>query len=269
MSSGSGPTKQERRDEARRTRLAREQADANTAARNRRLRLLGAIVAVAVVIVAVVIVATSGGGGGSSSTPASSGTNGTAASPSGAGEVTSLLSGIPQRDRTLGQASAPVRVIEFADPQCPFCRDFALGQLPTLLRDQVRPGRVRLEYRTLAFIGADSEKAARFIEAAGLQDRMWYATELLYANQGAENSGWVTDALLRSIAGAIPGLDANKVFSDAASPAVTARLRANERLATQRGVQSTPTFLVGTGTSLRAVGADQLNAAIKSAEKAS
>ena len=269
MTSGARPPETtDRRAEARQARLDREQADASAAARRRRLRLLGGIVAVALVVVGAAIALTSGGGGGGATTSPSGGT-GASAAVAGVSQTRTLLSGIPQRDTVLGRPSAPVRVIEFADPQCPFCRDFALKNLPTLVRGPVRDGRVQLEYRALAFIGPDSVKAARFVEAAALQNRLWYATELLYANQGAENSGWVTDGLLRAIAAAIPGLDAGRALAAAGSSHVTARLRADQRLADRHGVSSTPTFLVGRGNALKAVGADGLTAALQAALKAS
>jgi protein-disulfide isomerase len=263
------PEKTDRRAEARQARLDREQADASAAARRRRLRLLGGIVAVALVVVGAAIALTSGGGGGGGATTSPSGGTGASAAVAGVSQARTLLSGIPQRDAVLGRPSAPVRVIEFADPQCPFCRDFALKDLPALVRGPVRDGRVQLEYRALAFIGPDSVKAARFVEAVALQNRLWYATELLYANQGAENSGWVTDGLLRAIAAAIPGLDAGRALAAAGSSQVTARLRADQRLADQHGVSSTPTFLVGRGSALKAVGADRLTAAVQAALKAS
>ena len=267
MSSGARPPETtDRRAEARHARLDREQADASAAARRRRLRLLGGIVAAALVVVGAAIALTSGGGGGGGATTSPSGTS---AAVAGVSQTRTLLSGIPQRDTVLGRPSAPVRVIEFADPQCPFCRDFALKSLPALVRGPVRDGRAQLEYRALAFIGPDSVKAARFVEAAALQNRLWYATELLYANQGAENSGWVTDGLLRAIAAAIPGLDAGRALAAAGSSQVTARLRADQRLADQHGVSSTPTFLVGRGNALKAVGADGLTAAVQAALKAS
>ncbi len=59
------------------------------------------------------------------------------------------------------------------------------------------PGRSNTEFRGYPFIGDDSLKAQRFVLAAGLQDRLWNLQEALYRNQGAENSGWVTDDLIR------------------------------------------------------------------------
>src|SRR5689334_18247089 len=50
----------------------------------------------------------------------------------GAAEVDSLLKGIPQRANVLGNASAPVRLVEYVDLQCPFCKEFERTVLPTI-----------------------------------------------------------------------------------------------------------------------------------------
>jgi protein-disulfide isomerase len=177
----------------------------------------------------------------------------------------SLLNGIPQKGLTLGNANAPVRVLEFADLQCPFCRDYSLGVMPGLVQKYVRTGKVRMEFHALAFIGPDSVRAARVAEAAGRQNKLWDVADLAYHNQGKENSGWATDAKLRSIAAAVPGLDVNQVFAARNGAAVTAQLKAAGDLATRSGVNETPTFLVGRGSSLKAVDAAGLPAAIKAA----
>ena len=66
-------------------------------------------------------------------------------------------------------------------------------------------------FQGIAFIGPDSEKALRYVTAAGQQDRLWNVSELIYRNQGTENSGWVTNAFLRSVGAGVPGLDVDKV----------------------------------------------------------
>ena len=63
-----------------------------------------------------------------------------------------LLKGIPQDGISLGSAKAPVRVLEFADLQCPFCRQATLDVLPNVIKRYVRPGQVRMEFHALAFI---------------------------------------------------------------------------------------------------------------------
>jgi len=162
----------------------------------------------------------------------------------GAAQTLALFAGIPQRGPALGDPRAPLTLVEFGDLQCPSCADFATRVLPTLLARYVRRGRLRLEFRALRVIGADSERAARMAGALGLQDRMWQFNDLMYRNQGLENSGYVTDTYLRALAGAIPGVDVPRVLIDRASPAVSAELDQAHAQAQQLGLQGTPAFLL-------------------------
>ena len=52
-------------------------------------------------------------------------------------------------------------MIEFADLQCPFCRDYTLNALPAIVEEYVRPGKVKLVFAGMSFIGPDSETALR------------------------------------------------------------------------------------------------------------
>ena len=100
----------------------------------------------------------------------------------------------------LGDPKAPLTVTEYVDLQCPVCAAASRETLPALVRDYVRTGKVKLEARTLHFIGPDSERAARVAAGAEQQGRLWPFLEAFYAAQGAENSGYVTDDFLRSVA---------------------------------------------------------------------
>ena len=151
--------------------------------------------------------------------------------------------------------------------QCPFCREFAVNQLPGVVDRYVRPGRVRMEFQTLAFLGPDSVKAAKLVEAARRQNRMWNVVDDFFVAQGRENSGWVTDSLVNRIGASVPGFRLSRAKSEAGSSAVAAQLQAAQRLAGRYNIDSTPSFLVGRGDSLRVVGADQVEAAIKQALK--
>lgn len=159
------------------------------------------------------------------------------------------IDGIPQSGRVLGDPSAKVTLIEFADPQCPACRYYTLNVYPKLVNQYVRTGKVKTEYRGYPFIGPDSIKAMRFIMAASFQNRLWQLMEALYRNQGAENSGWVTDDLVRRVAGEIPGLDVDRMFQDARSARVTSMIASDLRQVQARGVSQTPSFLVRVGDS--------------------
>jgi protein-disulfide isomerase len=163
----------------------------------------------------------------------------------GAAATQKLFAGIPQKLNVLGRANAPVTLIEFADPQCPFCREFTLKALPALLREYVRPGKVKLVLFGIAFIGPESETALRATYAAGLQNRLWNFLDLLYKNQGDENSGWVTDGLLRSVGASIPGFDPTAMMTARTGSEVSGALQSSAQQAQNAGVSQTPTFFAG------------------------
>jgi protein-disulfide isomerase len=142
----------------------------------------------------------------------------------------------------LGDADAPATLIEFADLQCPFCAEFATGELPGVIDSYVRNGRLRLELRLLAFIGPDSERARQVAHAAALQDRMWNYTERFFGDQGPENSGYATDSFLQGLARETPGLDVEQLSADLGSREAEALSRQAERLARRLRVEGTPSF---------------------------
>ena len=91
------------------------------------------------------------------------------------------------------------------------------------MRDFVRTGKVRLVYRGIGIIGPDSQPGLRAIFAAGQQNKLWNLAAALYDVQGAENSGWITDAVIRSAANAA-GAKPAAILAAASSKAVTAAL---------------------------------------------
>ena len=236
MATPDDPKRSERPDSALEERLSRQAAEAHGAARKRRLAVLGGVVALAAMLV-VLLVAVTGG----DDEPAS---DAGGASLAGQAATTELLAGIAQDGRFLGSPDAPVTLVEFADLQCPFCAQFARNALPAIVRDYVRPGKVRLEFRPRAFLGPDSIAAAQVVMGAGLQDKLWNVLDLLFANQGAENSGWVEDDLVRRVLAA-SAIDPVANQRAANSAAVAGELKEAELLAARNGLDATPAFLVG------------------------
>ena len=173
-----------------------------------------------------------------------------------------LLDGIPQEGVVLGEAGAPVTVVEFADLQCPYCARFARSSLPVVVRELVRPGKVRLVFRGVVFLGPDSERGLRAVLAAGEQGKAWQLLELLYRHQGAENSGWLTDALLQRLGAQVDGLDVERMLAERASDAVERELAIAAQAAADARVDATPTFWGGpTGQPLSFVGRGAATAA--------
>lgn len=177
----------------------------------------------------------------------------------GAAETAKLLKGIPQRGTVLGEPDAPVTLAEYADVQCPYCAAWAQSALPELIRDYVRSGRVRIEFRGLAFIGPESRLGLEAALAAGRQDRLWHVVDLLFRNQGHENSGWLTNRTLERVGASVDGLDTARMLEERVD--VGAEIEAAEAAAAAAGISGTPSFEVGpTGGRLHPVEIESLEA---------
>jgi protein-disulfide isomerase len=248
-------SRQEQKAAARAAREESQQQSADAQRRRRLLQLGGALVVAAIVAVVVVVVASGGG----SSSPSETKT--TDANAPGA-QSAQLLAGIPEKGLTLGKASAPVTLIEFNDMQCPICRDYSNNVFPTLARDYVRTGKLRMEMRLQSFIGPDSVTGGKAVAAAAAQNRAWRYSDSFYDNQQEENSGYVTDEFLSSIAKGIPGLDAARVLQDKNTPAAAATLKAGTAAFDANHFEGTPSFLIGkTGGPMTVLNWNQLTPA--------
>jgi protein-disulfide isomerase len=230
-------SRQQQKTNARAERQARERAQAAADQRRRKLTRLGAAATVAAVVIALLVVVSQG----SKDAPNASG----GATVVGVGDARAMLRGIPQRGTTLGDPKAPLVLTEFADMQCPFCRDYAVNVLPQIIERYVRAGKLRLDLRLRRFLGPDSDTAARAAQAAAASNRMWNFIDLFYRNQGPENSGYVTDRFLSRIATAAD-VPAHLVRAGATRTAAIEKplLRA-ESEAQAAGQASTPAFLIG------------------------
>jgi len=204
-------------------------------ARSRQLSLFVSLAAV-IVVAAMVIPGCGGGSGGSGDL-------------SGAAEVNKRFAGIPQDGVTLGDPKAPETVIEFADLQCPYCKQFAEDVLPDLVDKQVRPGKLKLELRLIAIVGdrVQSTTAATAAASASMQNKIWQFSDLFYINQGVEESAYVTDDFITSIYDAISGLDVDQAQADRTSEAAQAVFAEDLALAGEYGVSSTPSLFLKTG----------------------
>lgn len=204
--------------------------------KSRRLVLLGAAIGGAVVV-AVVLIVVAAGGSSKKATTTAGGTGTSVADP------VSLFAGVPQRGDTLGKTGAPASILVFEDPQCPYCAEWTLNALPTVVDQFVRPGKVKLVYRGIAILGPNSVKGLRAVFAAGKQNKLWNVSEALYQMQGAENSGWITDTAISSAARKA-GANGAQIVADSPSKSVSAQLVVADRAATMYQVRGVPTFLI-------------------------
>jgi protein-disulfide isomerase len=159
------------------------------------------------------------------------------------------LAGIPQRFTILGKPAARVTLIEYADLSCPICRQYTEQILPTLVEEYVRTGKVKLEFRGLAFIQpvGNSERALRHALAAGLQNRLWQFVELTYANQGEEGTNWFTERFAREIGQQVLGLDVQQMLRETNDPRVSEEMAQSAAQAQAAQVPGTPWFWLQVG----------------------
>jgi protein-disulfide isomerase len=202
----------------------------------RRLSLLVGLFGTALLIV-VIAVAVSSHDANEAAAPKA------AASPTR--DVTKILRGIPQDGLTLGDPRAPILLVEFADLQCPYCKEFAATSWPDIVQRYIKTGKVRMELRLINVLGEDSVKANKAVMAAALQNRMWDASMRFYDVQGQEGSGYVTDPFLRDVLGGVQGLNLTRAMRDRTSTAVRDELAAVHSMQSRYAVDSTPTVLIG------------------------
>jgi protein-disulfide isomerase len=174
-----------------------------------------------------------------------------AGEPSAVRRTYALLASIPQHGTSLGDPHAPVTLQFFGDLQCSESRQIMLSVMPELIRRWVRPGRVRVVYRSTETDTKGAGGRPEFIDqqgaalAAGRQDRLWNFIDVFYREQGPEFTGYVDEKFLHLIA-VQAGLDLEgwEEARGATLKWVTS-LEADEARAKQSRVNSTPSFLIG------------------------
>jgi protein-disulfide isomerase len=144
-----------------------------------------------------------------------------------------------------GPDSAPVKVVEFADYSCPYCRLFDMQIMPELKKQFLGTGQVQFIYYDfpLVSIHPHSFLAARAARCAGDQGKFWEYSDALFRNQAswAEKQSVMSD--FEDLAGRL-GLDKGSFSSCLKSDKYADVVTANRQLALQLGIDSTPTVLV-------------------------
>ncbi len=146
--------------------------------------------------------------------------------------------------RSLGAPDAPIRIEIWEDFQCPYCGRFVTDIEPSLIRDYVEPGLVRLTYRDLVFLGQESMDAA---VAARIADRdadaFWAFHDLLYHNQDGENRGAFSRDRLAAMAVEL-GLDEASFRASLDDAELVTAVREETAQGAALGITSTPTLSI-------------------------
>lgn len=143
-----------------------------------------------------------------------------------------------------GSTDAPVRVVEFSDYGCSFCRKFHIETWPTLKKDYVDTGKVL--WKTVTFVIGNWESsldASLGDECAVEQGKAERMTELLFERQPVWKGASDPVPAIAAVAEAA-GLDMAAYRTCIDESKYLWRVQAHNSLARQVGVRATPTFFV-------------------------
>lgn len=189
------------------------------------------------------------------------------ADSSAAANIVTVTPDVPTQvnRNTAGNPNAPVKVVEYADYQCPACQGFEQNYYDTLIKNYVDTGKVYFTYVPFKVIGDESDAAAKAAYCAADQGKYWQMHDTLFANQGAENSGQFTTPRLKAMAQSI-GLDMNQFNSCFDGNKYASQVSQDQADALALGLNSTPSFTID-GKVVQWQNMDQLMAAIDAATK--
>lgn len=144
----------------------------------------------------------------------------------------------------VGDPEAPIKIEEFSDFQCPYCRIFYENTEEQLLSTYISNGTVYFVYRSFgSFIGAESTAAAEAAYCAGDQEKFWEMHDILFANQTGENVGAFTDRRIEAFAEKI-GLNMDDFNSCLDSGKYADTVEQDGKDGLLAGIQATPSFVL-------------------------
>jgi protein-disulfide isomerase len=135
----------------------------------------------------------------------------------------------------IGNPDAKVKIVEFYDYNCPYCRA-AYPKVKAYLADNPD---TKLVLKDIASLGKDSEAVARVALAARKQDKFAALHDALMTQKGH-----VTEARALETADKL-GLDVERLKKDARSSETGDALTRAQQLADRLAVPATPLYIIG------------------------
>ena len=168
---------------------------------------------------------------------------------------------------TIGKPDAPVKVIEFADFECPACGQFATLTEPDVRTRLVDSGLVQYTYMDYPLpMHQNTWAASNAAACADEQGKFWEMHDLLFAQQDQWN-GFATKrpgGKMKEYAGQL-GLDVDKWEKCFDAQTYLPNIKARELEAQKQGAQQTPTFRIGSRLVPGSVAFDKFRAYVDTA----
>lgn len=146
------------------------------------------------------------------------------------------------KDRIIGDAEAPVTIIEYASLTCPHCADFHMHTLPQVKKEWIETGRAKLIYRDYP-LDMPAASAAMIARCAP-EDRYFTFLNAFYTQQKSwARSADPVKALTQLAAlGGMGGDDVKACLADKELQDGILQMRLDGQI--EYDIKSTPTFVV-------------------------
>ena len=151
-------------------------------------------------------------------------------------------------DPTIGDADAPITIIEFSDFQCPFCARFSSQTLPSIQEEYIDKGLVKLVYRDfpLQHIHPNAAVTALAAECADDQGGFKGMHDILFEKQGEWSRAGPQDVIeLLSGYASDTGIDAAEFEECVAMGTHVEDIRGDLEDGRSYGITGTPGFFIG------------------------
>jgi protein-disulfide isomerase len=158
----------------------------------------------------------------------------------------------PLVDRnSVGDPNAPVKMVEYSDFQCPYCKRFADETEQVILDNYVASGKVYFTYRTMGNLISDnirkgkteSQDSGMAAYCAADQGKFWEYKDSLYANWMGEDVGSFTQKRLIAMAESL-GLDVEQFSQCLKSDKYLDQVMQDFQDGSAAGVTGTPSFVI-------------------------
>jgi protein-disulfide isomerase len=155
----------------------------------------------------------------------------------------------------MGDPNAPVKIVEYSDFQCPYCRIFWEDTEHRIVEEYVETGKVYFVYRSMGnfvsdninqslnTLNTESEDAAHAAYCAGDQNKYWEYHDMLFTNWNGENQGAFARKRLDAFAETL-GLDMGAFKACMDNDKYMEQVRQDAVDGLQAGVNGTPSFVI-------------------------
>ncbi|MDF9759659.1 protein-disulfide isomerase [Peribacillus simplex] len=148
----------------------------------------------------------------------------------------------------LGEANAPVTVVEFGDFKCPSCKEWGETIFPRLVSEYVDTGKVKFSYINVLFHGEESQLGSIAAESVlkNSPEAYWDFHKGLFKEQPSKNHDalWINQKKILEVASGVPGIDVDKLKTDIEQKSELGAVNKDTELVEEFNIQQTPTIII-------------------------